>query len=44
VGNKVHWIKKHGRCKDSTVVNSIKRLYSSTVNVAGFYQIQKATL
>ena len=36
VGNTVHWIEKQGRCEESTVRNSINRLYSTTVDVGGF--------
>ena len=36
IGNTVHWIEKHGRCEESTVRNSINRLYEKTVDVGGF--------
>ena len=36
VGNTVHWIEKQGRCEESTVRNSINRLYEKTVDVGGF--------
>lgn len=36
VGNTVHWIEKQGNCEESTVKNSINRLYSKTVDVGGF--------
>ena len=36
VGKTVHWIEKQGRCEESTVRNSINRLYSTTVDVGGF--------
>ena len=37
VGNTVHWIEKQGRCKESTVRNSINQLYAKTVDVGGFF-------
>ena len=36
IGNTVHWIEKQGRCKESTLRNSVNRLYSTTVDVGGF--------
>ena len=35
-GNTIHWIEKQGRCKESTVRNSLTQLYSITVDVGGF--------
>ena len=36
MGNTVHWIEKQGSCEESTVSNSINRLYAKTVDVGGF--------
>ena len=36
LGNTVHWIEKQGHCEESTVRNSINRLYEKTVDVGGF--------